>query len=260
MYNTNNKINNRENNKTNDNQTPSYYSEMRSAINFELLMYNLFAIIFIIVLIGILVQNVLGCKQEEEVDNETVIIEPTVTPLVIEEPTIRDTNIEDTTEVIIIEPTVEATSEQIIEQLPIVRSYNTSIKSNLTEEEIEYILQGTYLEGTGWAFKKIEDTYNVNVVFALSVAETETTFGKFGVAQSYNNAFGLTSINGGYLYFDSIEDSILYFGEYIPRVMWNNHGVYYIGDIAPLYCDEEWGYKVEGSLDYWYDIAENIRE
>ncbi len=161
--------------------------------------------------------------------------------------------------------TIEPTTAQVITDTewnediqPICKSYKTSNKSNLTEKEINYILKDSYMKGMGWAFKQIEDTYGVNAVFALSVAQTETSFGKYGVANSCNNAFGLTNTDGDFICFDSIEDSILYFGAYIPRVHWNNNR-YYIGDIAPVYCDYEWGDKVESGLDDIYDTAYSLR-
>lgn len=216
---------------------------------------NHYLMIFIgSVLLASIVCFLLFNKSNTTVDviaSTEVIVEPTIEQeSVIVEPTVEETSIETTTET-----TTEITTQAV---LSIEKSYNTSVKSNLTEEEIEYILDGTYLEGTAWAFKEIEDTYGVNAIFALSVAETETTFGRYGVAQSHNNAFGLTSTSGGFMYFDNLADSVLYFGAYIPRVHWKN-GRYYIGDIAPAYCDYEWGDKVESSLEHWYEIAYNLR-
>lgn len=245
------------------NKTPRKFKKIRLICNFKDIPYILCNIILSIALMGCFLKENSNAEIIEEpmVEDITIIIEPTVdttieitTETITETTTITEITIQTTT------MTTETTTEKFIEEdynYNIIKSYNTSVRSNLTEEQIEYILEGTYLEGTGWAFKEIEDTYGVNAVFALSVAETETTFGRYGVAQSHNNAFGLTSIYGGFEYFDSLEESILYFGAYIPRVHWNN-GRYYIGDIAPIYCDYEWGDKVEGSLEYWYDVIESI--
>lgn len=208
----------------------------------------------VIVTITIFIAVHVGLYMFKESNNIATEVMASTTEVIVE-PTVCETTTELTTETIIVEPTVELTTESI---LPIKKSYNTSVKSNLTEEEIEYILDETYLEGTGWAFKYIEDTYNVNAIFALSVAETETTFGQYGVAESHNNAFGLTSSSGEFMYFDSLANSVLYFGAYIPRVHWNNNR-YYVGDIAPVYCDYEWGEKVEDSLEHWYEVTYQMR-
>ena len=172
---------------------------------------------------------------------------------------------ENTTEITTIEATTETTTEiQIIEEpiiepeteviLPAVLSYNTAVKSNLTEDQYNQILSGTPLAGYGYAFKDIEDSYGVNGIFALSVALNETSYGAAGVGRSRNNVFSNTQASGGYIYFDNKIDSIYYFGAYIPRVQWGN-GRYYVGDIAPSYCDYVWGDKVESSMS---DIYERI--
>ena len=181
---------------------------------------------------------------------------------VIHEPYINET----ITESVIIEPTIEISEftteeyqvindqEWVEETKPPVLSYNTSNKSNLSESQIETILKGSPLEGSGWAFKQIEDNYNVSALFAISVAMNETTLGKFGVAESHNNCFGLTSPNGGFLYFDTKSESVLYFGSYIQRVHHNN-GRYNVTSIAPVYCNDLWGDTVMGIM---YDFYERL--
>lgn len=167
------------------------------------------------------------------------------------------TTTEETTEEVTTEVTTEFIEETIAEPeevivLDPVLSYNTSVKSNLTEEQYNQILAGTPLAGCGHAFKDIEDTYGVNGIFALSVALNETSYGAAGVGSSRNNVFSNTQASGGYIYFDNKIDSIYYFGAYIPRVHWNN-GRYTVSAIAPVYCDYSWGNKVESSMNDIYN-------
>lgn len=172
-----------------------------------------------------------------------VVIETTSETTTIEETTVV------TTEVV---TTTEEVTETTTEYKAAVFSYDTSVKSNLSVEQINKILIGTPLQGHGWAFKQIEDEHGVNALFAVSVAQVETGFGAAGVGNSLNNAFGLTKVGGGFRYFESLPASVLYFGNYIPKVYWRN-GNYHVVNIAPIYCDTYWGTKVESAMyNNWY--------
>lgn len=51
--------------------------------------------------------------------------------------------------------------------------YKPYVKSNLTIDQLNLILQGTYMEGLGSVFKEIEDEYGFNSLFAIGVLNTE---------------------------------------------------------------------------------------
>lgn len=182
---------------------------------------------------------------------------PTSTVMVVEASTETETIHEPyNNEYTSIEETTEVTTAQLIidtewERLPLQKSYNTAVKSNATVDELNLLLQDSNLSGYGQFFKDIEDTYNVNAIFAISVAMNETTLGKYGVSQSYNNLFGLTNTSGSFIYFNDYDECIDYFGSYIKRVHHNNNR-YYIGDIGPVYCDYEWVDKVEDIFETFY--------
>lgn len=91
--------------------------------------------------------------------------------------------------------------------------YKTNLHkpSGLTSEEINHILEGTSLKGYGKIFREMEDRYNANAVFAISIAsieggiESERIDGK-------NNYFGLM-FRGKKIYYKDIADNIMAFGE-----------------------------------------------
>lgn len=173
-------------------------------------------------------------------ETETIIVEPTV-----------ETNTETTSELITIAGVQIINDQEWVDVKPVL-SYNTSVKSNLTEQQIEFLLKDSPLEGSGWAFKQVEDCYGVSALFAVSVANIETTLGKYGCATSCNNCFGLTKVSGGYIDFNNKEDSILYFGSYIER-MYHNKSIYQVRSIGNIYCDDLWGDQVIETMNNFYE-------
>lgn len=98
--------------------------------------------------------------------------------------------------------------------------YNISVKgkSGLTKEDLDYILAGSPMKNCAEAVLLVEEKYNVNAFFTVSVAQAETQRGLTGTGKSKNNAFGITSASGGYRKFNSLSDSVIEFGGMIDRV------------------------------------------
>ena len=122
-----------------------------------------------------------------------------------------------------------------------------------TVEEYDYILKGTNLEGYGYCFKQIEEDYGVNGLFAISVATQESGLGRSPLAKSNNNFYGIKSGSTSWAKFKSIESGILYFGKLM------NHSRYKgktISQIAPIYCNQEWGGKVSSIITRYVNRIE----
>lgn len=70
--------------------------------------------------------------------------------------------------------------------------YKTNLHkpSGLTSEEIDHILADTSLKGYGKIFREMEDRYNANAVFAISIASIEGGIDS-GRVDGKNNYFGL---------------------------------------------------------------------
>jgi hypothetical protein len=149
------------------------------------------------------------------------------------------------------------------------RKINTNIteKSNLTSNEIDsllnYILTEKYpkasskLLNSGNLLRKMEDKYNVNALYALSVASFETNWGTQGVARQ-NNLFAFINNSGsGYIHFNSVEDSIMSFGS-SARNSYFNKGVTSVKAISKIYCPPnhlEWTRQVNWLVSFYADNA-----
>ncbi|MBQ0124973.1 MAG: glucosaminidase domain-containing protein [Clostridiales bacterium] len=113
----------------------------------------------------------------------------------------------------------------------------------LTEEELDERLKGE-LKGYAGAFLQAEEDYEINACFLVSVAALESGWGRSKVAENKNNLFGWTRTGGGYKEFDSFEHCIDWCAWKI-RKKYINNGLDTIAEIAPVYCDREWGEKVK---------------
>lgn len=97
---------------------------------------------------------------------------------------------------------------------------NIHQKSDLTTKELDYILQNTSLEGYGYAFKKMEETYDANAIFAISIASIEGGIQSKRV-DNKNNYFGFMA-GGVKITYNSIEDNIMSFGQMMNKPYYLN--------------------------------------
>lgn len=105
--------------------------------------------------------------------------------------------------------------------------------SNVSEEKINEIINGTGLEGLGKAFIEAQDRYGVNAVFLVAVSALESGWGESKIAHNKNNLFGFKAYDSSPFksakYFNSKEDCILYFAEYLSDNYLTKDGRYYSG-------------------------------
>lgn len=136
---------------------------------------------------------------------------------------------------------VEAPQPETVPSAPEVVSttqpqltYVVFTKSNLTVDQIAKALGGTPLAGNAQDFYDMEQTYNVNALFALSVAYLESGC---GVANAnVNNFFGFRATNG-WMSFATPRDGIFYFGK-LMNTEW-----YYgktLEQVGVVYCNGDW--------------------
>lgn len=130
-----------------------------------------------------------------------------------------------------------------------VFTYNVFQKSNLTVEQLNKILLETGLEGYGQIFYNMEQTYNINSLFAVAVGCHES--GNFYKTANTYNYFGFRG-NKGWLKFNSPDECINYFGKLM------NNKLYYgksIDQIAVKYCNSSWaGYVKNQMYQKWQKI------
>lgn len=108
----------------------------------------------------------------------------------------------------------------------------------LTESQLANGLRSG-LKKYAWAFLEAEWQYNVNAIFLSAVAALESGWGQSSVARNRNNFFGWKG-QGGYRYFDTPADGILYVAKhlrnnYLTRGGSCFHG-YEVEDVAIAYC------------------------
>ena len=94
---------------------------------------------------------------------------------------------------------------------------NLTQPSNVTEEELNSILDNTPLKGTGKDFLEAEKKYGVNAMFMVSVAGVESDYGNTPAKHTKYNFSGRKKLGGGFLEFKNFPDSIDSFGAYIQR-------------------------------------------
>lgn len=118
-------------------------------------------------------------------------------------------------------------------------------KSGLTKKDLSILLKGSKMENCIDAILKIENDYNVNAFFTISVAQAETQRGSTGIGASKNNAYGITQRSGGYRTFNTLSDSVLEFGGMLDRV-YISKGRNTVSKVGQIYCGTpvEWEIKV----------------
>lgn len=194
--------------------------------------------------------NVIVNIEEEILDNEDE-----VSVISIEEEFFQAKNNEDDIETI-----VDKIEETNNEEINLV---NINQKSGLSEEQFNQLIEvamnnknknTSSLLNMGAYLKFIEDEYNVNGLFALSVSSFESGW---GVRFTNNNLFGFKS---GALEFKNVGESINYFGKLI-RNNYMNEGRDTVSAISTKYCppnSNKWSSDVNWFMRYYADTANLI--
>lgn len=123
-------------------------------------------------------------------------------------------------------------------------------KSNLTLEQVEQLLSGSPMSGTGKTVLEVEEKYNVNAFFTIAVAQSETQRGLTGTGASKKNPYGLTSKGNGYRSFNSYDEAILTFGDTLNRLYIPN-GRTTVEKVNQIYCpgNSGWSTSVRTIMD-----------
>lgn len=118
-------------------------------------------------------------------------------------------------------------------------TYDPFTKIELNLEDINKILAGTNLANFGQYFYNMQETYGVNVVYAMSVAYLESGAGKI-TCGSYNY-FGMIGKN-----YSSPEEGINAFGKLMNNKMYYGKS---IEQIAPIYCNSAWAGHIKSMMN-----------
>lgn len=134
----------------------------------------------------------------------------------------------------------------------------------LTKEQIENAIKATYagdaqsnLLGAVDAFVKIQDENKVNAVFAIAVTQKESSCGTNWDAidsSSYNwMSVKSSSSETGWAQYSSFSDATEQFGNLISGDIYFGSNRVSVSDIAPKYCNENWGYRVNEYMAQIYN-------
>jgi hypothetical protein len=135
-------------------------------------------------------------------------------------------------------------------EFPINVNYSAFEKTNIPANCLNKVLEGSPLAGCGIYFYNMEQTYGVNSIFAIAVAETESSLGKHNANK--NNFWGRKALKGGWMCWNSKEESIMDFGRYMNRV----YPGMTIDKIGPKYCPSPggWANKVKSFMTKRYNM------
>lgn len=121
---------------------------------------------------------------------------------------------------------------ELIEQKQPVFTFDVFTKTNLSAAAFNQLLEGTAMAGHGQDFYDMEQEWNVNGLFAMSVARTESGLGTSNLARNKNNYFGMLGCS-----FSSPRSGILYFGQLMNKPWYQGKS---IENIAQTYCPPTW--------------------
>lgn len=126
--------------------------------------------------------------------------------------------------------------------VPKYSSDDLRIKSNINTTQIDNVLEGTGLQGLGWAYKKAEEIYGVNAIFLISLTAEESGWGESDRAVNDNNLSGYgvyTSTSRG-ARFNSKGESILKTARLIGEEYLKPEGAHFNGysiyEVNKKYC------------------------
>lgn len=144
--------------------------------------------------------------------------------------------------------TIYERPEEPEESEPHYNPYNLREPSNLSEQQIYNMLEGTKLQKLSHAYYRLEKQYGINAIFLMSLNSLESGYGTSNLAQSKNNIGGIKS-SSGWRYFDSWDSCLEYIASLINSKYLNRDGCYYNGlsiwNINTRYCEEnDWSAKI----------------
>lgn len=138
----------------------------------------------------------------------------------------------------------EVTETNSEEDVPNKNFTDITKKSNLTADEFNLVIDKMLerynitdgkLKNSGELFVLVEETSGVNGLFALSVATLESGYGRSGLCQNNNNWLGISKSGGGYRYFESDEECMIYWANLIKN-SYIDQGRTTISEISTKYC------------------------
>lgn len=132
--------------------------------------------------------------------------------------------------------------------LPHYNSNNLTELSNLTQEQIHTMLEGTRLQCLSAYYYEYEKIYKVNALFIISLTSLESGYGTSKLARTHNNLAGYRG-SKGWTYFDSWHDCLNEVYRLISQEYLSPNGKFYSGlDIKSInskYCGDTYQWSLD---------------
>lgn len=129
-------------------------------------------------------------------------------------------------------------------------TYDLTKESGVGVRHIDYVLEGTSLEGLGEYYIKAEKEYGVNAFFLIGLSALESAWGNSRLANDRNNVFGFMAYDRNVdmaKRFETKGDSILYVAKYLKNNYLTVGGKYYNGvtlkDVNVSYSSDDYWHK-----------------
>ena len=132
--------------------------------------------------------------------------------------------------------------------LPHYNSNNLTELSNLTQEQIHTMLEGTRLQCLSAYYYEYEKIYKVNALFIISLTSLESGYGTSKLARTHNNLAGYRG-SKGWTYFNSWHDCLNEVYRLIGQEYLSPDGRFYNGlDIKSInskYCGNTYQWSID---------------
>ena len=147
-----------------------------------------------------------------------------------------------------------------------LESLNLRKRSNLTSEQLDYLVEGTGLAGLGKWYAEAEEEYGVNALALLGISVVESAWGTSELAQKKNNLFGFQAYDSDVSKarsFESKGECILYVARHISEKYLHPDGAYFNGyslaDVNKRYAsDKRWSVKIASAMDTMVDKLHDL--
>ena len=130
--------------------------------------------------------------------------------------------------------------------------------SGLKAEDYAKIINGTGLEGYGYAFEGVEKKYKVNGLFVLGICIIESGWGNSSLARNKNNFTGMFAYDGNAYAsgktFNDLEDCVNYTADRLQQNYLTQGGKFYSGgksifNVNVYYCTQaSWAFKIINTI------------
>lgn len=135
---------------------------------------------------------------------------------------------------------------EIIKNYIVNNETNLKIKSNVSIEEYQKMLEGTGLYDIAESLYNAEQVFSINGLYLMGLACLESSYGNSSFAKNRNNIFGWNAVDSNpnkASYFDSKSECVMFVAEKINNNYLNEKGCYFEGytakDIDKNYCTDK---------------------